>query len=320
MFRAGFGTVANFIIGSLGAIFLTIIGLGVMDYHRQAVVAGVAPSEFGLAGWTQSFVERGKDAARRAQIETRRDGPMNSYFPGDTGGWQRFEWNEGFDILLAGPDREMPDWEKDFRAELESNTHFKALKAVDHAAGSLRNRGKGRNIAVYLKGEKAIILRARMKAGKSGFMAALEANIAGSALTDKKRLVKAYSGVAFEQISRSRNKSGGYTTRLKALIGDELEISVKTNTSLSDIDSVLRHIRYKDLKALVGAEADNSGTRQRDLTAELRRQEMERKRKAAETRRRIDERLEREKRFARGRDIAEVCITEGGKSYCAWVD
>lgn len=320
MFRAGFGMVANYIIGAFGAVILAICGVAFMDFHKQAVAAGVPASEFGLSGWAQSFAERGKEAARRAQLHARREGPMNSYFPQDVAGWTRLDWNQGFDDMLAPPDRAKPEWEAEFMADIENDPSFKALMAVDKAAGSLREMSRSNGIAVYIKGGKIAMFRARVLPGKTGLTGGLAAALSAQAPGHNRRLVKAYSGVGYYQTGHFKNNSGGKTRRLKATLGEIVEISVKTNASVAEIDSILRRISYAELKALADVQEDASDGQQRDLMAAIRRQEIEHKRKANEERLRIEERLEREKLFARGKDITEVCIDVKGQQHCAWVD
>ncbi|MFZ7093180.1 hypothetical protein [Primorskyibacter sp. 2E233] len=311
------------IMGSVSAIIFGLFSLAATDYIQQAVYAGVSPGDFGLKGWTQSFVERGKAAARRARLEARRDGPLRDYFPEAPGGWERIQWTRGFEDLLDGPKREMSKAEQEIMAEIESVPTFAAMKALDSAVGAGRDLGRAKRAWVYARGDKIIILKARFidpdSAGLSGFRGQIAANIA-SVDGSKTRVVAAYDGVAFrEKVSWSRETKP--SRRFKATIGKNLEISVRTNASIGAVGQILKDIRYDDLRELVDAPTGaKAAARQQELAAELNRQKNEERRRQHEARLRIERKLDGMKRGARARGEQEVCLTQDGVRHCAWVD
>ncbi|WGW03881.1 hypothetical protein [Tropicibacter oceani] len=311
------------VIGAVSAIIFGLFSLGATDYMRQAVYAGVSPGEFGLSGWTQSFVERGKAAARRARLEARRDGPLRDYFPDAPAGWERVEWTRAHEEYLDGPKRAVSQTEQDMMSEIEAIPSYQAMKALDTAVGAGRDLARSKRAWVYTRGGDMVILSARFvdpkPAGRSGMFASISQNVA-SVDGGSYRVVKAYSGVAFSE-RQSWSNSEKKARRLRAKIGEELEITVRSNASLAAVGRVLKGIRYDDLRALVDAPTgDAPAQRQQELTAELKRQEQAAKRRHQEELQRIELKLDRMKGGARARGEQEVCLTQDDKRYCAWVD
>ena len=311
------------IMGSVSALIFGLFSLAGTDYIRQSAYAGVSPGKFGLSGWTQSFVERGKVAARRAQLEARRDGPLRDYFPQAPSGWERVEWTRAHDDYLDGPKRAMGQAELDMMTDIESVPTYAAMKALDTAVGTGRDLVKARRAWVYVRGNDVIILKARFidskPVGQSGMMAALAQNVS-SVDGIKVRIIKAYDGVAFSE-RQSWDRSEKKVRFLTAKIGDNLEITVRSNASMAAVGRVLKDIRYDDLRELVDEPTGAApAQRQQELTAELKRQQQAQRRRDLEERQRIDHRLDSMKRAARAAGEQEVCLTHKDKRYCAWVD
>ncbi|WP_425099787.1 hypothetical protein [Tropicibacter sp. S64] len=328
MFRAGYGMLVNYIVGSIGAIILGLMSLGVMDYFQQAMIAGVDPSRFGLSGWTQSFVDRGKAAARRAQLEARRDGPLNTYFPEAPAGWTRVGWDRALEQAMfdrpSASTRESDDF-ADIERKVREAPGMTALMAAGEVVTAGTDMATARRAAVYVKGDSTIVVKAKFidPSGKSGgFSAMIAAQVAPQ--FNRSELALAYGGVAFEEISRLdsswQEQPEGRPRRFKGMIGSELEISVLADAPLSDVRRLLKGIDYAALRSLVDVPENEAVSRQRDLSAELRRKQREDKLREAEERQRIDHELQAMARRAQGSGQSEVCLERKGKRYCAWVD
>ncbi|MFW2543349.1 hypothetical protein ACN2XU_11955 [Primorskyibacter sp. 2E107] len=319
--RAGYGMIVNYIAGSIVAIIIGLFGFAFMDYHEQAIRAGVSTSDFGLSGWTQSFVERGKAAARRAQLEARRDGPLNSYFPDSVAGWQRVDWAPSYEIAL----KEQHNWQgepSDTQRAIEKDRVGWAISAAQDTLAEIRDKRAARRAAVYLKGDKILVLKARFidptnSGGLASFVAMQMDNDFSTGT-----LAAAYSGVAFNRL-RTNNWTRELHGRgywLEGMISEELELRAMTNAAISEVGQVLKKIDFAGLRTLVDIPHAVASEKQTDLTAELRRKQNEARLQAAEDRRKIDRELERMASRAKGSGQQEVCLNKNGKRYCAWVD
>lgn len=309
--------------GGLSAVVFSLFSFLCYDYISQGVMAGKSPGEFTMADWVQSFADRGRSAARRAELAAMRDGPLRDYLPGAPPGWQRAEWTpEYFDQLRNAKPREISAEEQELRAAVSQETSFKVANAMNTAAGAVKDFKEARRAWVYLRGDQMVILkvseadlgmreRARRMAGVLGMGQARD--------LDERPIVALHRGAAFHALESVRSDRT-YRSMKAALGTGEIEILVRTNAPEKELKKLLRRINYSALYALMGDDVETAAMeRHNALAARLKKDRFDRQMAAADDRAAIDRRLAAAVMRARGTSVNEVCIDYRRKEYCAWV-
>lgn len=316
MERISLGVVATVIFGFIGYLCY--------DFISQAVLAGKSPAQYSFSEWTQSYAERGANAARRAQLAARRDGPLRDHLPEAPSGWTRVEWApEYFNQLSDAKPREVSANEEDIQLAIARQTASKMVSAMGAGSSKSREYKETQRSWVYTQGDKMVILRIvpvdlGMKERAKRTAEALGMTL-GKEL-DERPLVALHRGAAFHG-TNPKYREHNYATMKAALGTGELEIVVQTNASDKDVDRLLSRIDYSTLYSMMGDDVESAALeRHHALRERLARDTFDTQMAVAEEREFIERRLQAAIRNARGSNRSEVCIEHGGKQHCAWVN
>ncbi|MCC1491680.1 hypothetical protein [Cognatishimia sp. F0-27] len=317
---------ARILLSAVSIVILGIISLGAQDYISQAVRAGLAPGEFGLAGWTKSFVERGRAAARRAEQELRRDGDMRDYLPEAPSGWVRVDWAPEYRAALRPEPRHRTPDEDRILEEINQVPVIQAVRAVSGAKHALLGADTKTDRWVYTRGDSVIIAELRFLRDKPasgiGGLAAQIGSFDSPRITRQSRIFEVNGGHAFRLI-RGTGKPG--VLRMRAVIGDEIRLTLTGNATRPDFKRLIASVDMQALAALTSNPAASSGGDREQLAEmrrreqQLRREQNQQRRKEIEERESIERRLQSMAQRARGSGKSEVCLSHRGKEYCAWV-
>ena len=277
-----------------------------------------------MAEWSESFAERGRSAARQAELAARMDGPLRDYLPSATPGWSRVERSPVyFDKLSGKKPRESSAEERRIMAAVEQETSYKVMKTLDTVAATGRDMAKARRGWVYMRGNDMVIVQLKrkdlgMQARAKRLATAL--GMAQSKDLDDRPLAALHRGAAFHD-TRPRQHGNGYRVLKAALGTGEIEVLVQTNASQKELDKLLRRIDYPGLYALMGDTVEHEAmARHHALRQRLSKDRFEQQYAAAKDREIIDRRLAAAVKRARGSNVNEVCIEHNGKQHCAWVN
>lgn len=309
--------------GGLSAVVFSLFSFLCYDYISQGVMVGKSPGEFTLSDWANSFAERGRSAARSAELAAMRDGPLRDYLPSAPPGWKRTEWTpEYYDMLRNAKPREISAEEREMRVAISQENAFKVANALNKAAGAAKDVKEARRAWVYLHGDQMVILKVRQTDLGMRERARRMADALGMSQArdlDERPIVALHRGAAFHALNSARSE-GSYRSMKAALGTGELEILVRTNAPEKEVKKLLRRIDYSALYALMGDDVEQEAMEHHHaLAARLKKDRFDRQMAVADDRAVIDRRLAAAVRRARGSSVNEVCIEHRGKQHCAWV-
>ncbi|WP_136443062.1 hypothetical protein [Pacificoceanicola onchidii] len=312
---------ANYIAGMIGTFGLAIAAILWLDFHEQAIEARVSSEDYSIGQWMGTFVSRGQSVVRRGAMMVNLGGSLNSYFPDTTSGWHRRAWSPSYEQALHKV-RSMSGDLTDDQIGIRDDPLGWAEENAERALKGAYDKSPKSRAAVYVKGDKVLVLTARYaKANPLSQTERWQAKAMQYEFRDGK-LARSFGGYAFHYLKSFgwQHELSGKGYRLRASMGGELELIVVTNAPLSQASQVLASIDYAGLGSVVGISEEDAQARQGELNAQLERQTREAQQKQARIQADIERRLASKARRARGSGVQEVCITQGGQNYCAWVD
>ena len=182
------------LLSAAALAFLAGIGFAANDYIRQAVMRGQSPAEFGLAGWADSFAERGRAAARRAELEMAREKPLRDYLPTAPAGWTRSAWAPEHSAALRPPERSEFEGEDRIVEEIGALPVVRVVETVSALPDAILDRKPVADRWTYLKDSRVVVMQARFvsKARTTG----MAARLATSMETGEGRIFKLHRGIA----------------------------------------------------------------------------------------------------------------------------
>lgn len=316
MERISLGVVATIIFGFIGYLCY--------DFIAQAMMAGKTPAQYSLSEWAESYAERGRNAARQAQLASRRDGPLRDHLPDAPPGWTRVEWApEYVDQLRDAKPREVSADEQEIQLAVARETASKMVSAMGAASSKSREYKESRRSWVYVNGDRMVILQVKpvdLGLKERAKRTAKALGMSQGKELDERPLAALHRGAAFHSTD-PKYRERSYSTMKASLGTGELEIVVQTNASKKDLDRLLRRIDYSTLYAMMGDDVESAAMeRHHALRERLTRDRFDQQMAAAKEREIIDRRLQAAIRSARGSNRNEVCIDYRGKQHCAWVN
>ncbi len=308
----------NVIMSVLGFIVLSFLALGATDYITQSTMAGKSPGQFTVGDWAESFAQRGREAAMRAERELRRDKPMRDYLPPAPAGWTEVEWTPEYQAVMKGQPAPVPSEFQEMQQEIEKHPVFLLDKAVGMAKGKVRNAKKAKARRVFVRGDKVLIVHAQFKDTRtnSGIFGMLTMDSHEGRTRGQIEMV--HRGVSFRNITSRKAPEG--VIRLKGEIADEIEIYIDAAATKSDIAQVVARLNVEDLRALTDSPNMSPSKSHTEAVAEMRRQKHLERQKELEMQARADRKLNRMMTWAKQNGQNEVCTTINGKRYCRWVE